>query len=61
MKDSTKALIAQKAYNKWIEKTQLCTPVELRERIEDCLFAYGTVIRKDGRVLTVEEMKNINF
>lgn len=61
MKDSIKAFIAQKAFNKWVEKTQLCTPVELRERIEDCLFAYGTIITKDGRVLTLEEVENINF
>jgi len=32
-----------------------------RDLVEDALMAYGNVITKDGRILTVTEMENLNF
>ena len=58
---NVKTLVTKKVFEKFAEKTNGCTAPELRERVEECLLAYGTVITKDGRVLTVHEMENLRL
>lgn len=58
-KQEIKAYILKKAYEKYVDEILEITPQELRDRVEDCVLAYGSVFVKDGRVLTLEEMESL--
>lgn len=58
-KQEIKAYILKKAFAKYVDEMYDITPQELRDRVEDCVMAYGTIFVKDGRVLTLEEMESL--
>lgn len=58
-REKLQAFILKKEYNKYVDDILDISAQELRDRVEDCVLAYGMIMTKDGKVLTLKEMENV--